>query len=554
MERQVKEKWIQGDELLRFIRPVKTLKSRYVLDKLYNHINESTYEICALYGLRRTGKTVLMKQCIVKLLNDKAEINEIAFITFRKKTGYADTDLINDIEELVKNGIKYIFIDEISYINMELEDNSLNILSDVYGGMGIKIVIAGTFSYAIKLLSNDVLFDRVYMINTTYFSFKEANEVFGMNLDEFIMHGGIIRDKAEKPMKPRDYMKTAIVDNIINSLMKSDKLYDIGYLDPEIDLLIDKKDVKKLEHRLSVLIKRVIDQYLKLLMLNKITREPYKYSDIGNLSDLIRQRSQRENEKNEELAVISLDKSKYYEIIARVFGELDRQRFNKEIFQELIKILKQIGVIEDIQLQSETVSCFITNYIRFGLCDEIMKQIDDEVRKETGDRYTRGLADENLKGHILEGIVYLDLKHMNSIDFDMHRNADNAEVDLIIKDHESKEMDIYEIKHTPNVTDEQCKNLLNRDFILEMERDLGFKVRTVNIIYTGEPQVKEINPVELYSKMFMDAANRNKENLKEKYRALEERAKAQKWEAVKIQYINAEHFLKNLDRINKQEV
>ena len=56
MERQVKEKWIQGDELLRFIRPVKTLKSRYVLDKLYNHINESTYEICALYGLRRTGK------------------------------------------------------------------------------------------------------------------------------------------------------------------------------------------------------------------------------------------------------------------------------------------------------------------------------------------------------------------------------------------------------------------------------------------------------------------------------------------------------------------
>ena len=62
-------------------------------------MNESTYEICALYGLRRTGKTVLMKQCISKLLEDGANIEEIAFITFRRKTEYTDTDLVNDIED-----------------------------------------------------------------------------------------------------------------------------------------------------------------------------------------------------------------------------------------------------------------------------------------------------------------------------------------------------------------------------------------------------------------------------------------------------------------------
>lgn len=39
-----------------------------------------------------------------------------------------------------------------------------------------------------------------------------------------------------------------------------------------------------------------------------------------------------------------------------------------------------------------------------------------EVRKETGGRYIRTLADENLKGHILEGIIYLDLKHRKEID------------------------------------------------------------------------------------------------------------------------------------------
>lgn len=547
-----KEKWILGDGILKLLRETKNLKSRYALDKLYHYINESTYEICALYGLRRTGKTVLMKQCISKLLADGVKVEEIAFITFRKKTEYTDTDLVNDIEELVSKEIKYFFIDEISYINMELEDSSLNILSDVYGSMGIKIVIAGTFSYAIKLLADNVLFDRIYMINTTYFSFQEASEVFDMSLDEFITHGGIIRDKKDKIMEPREYMETAIVDNIINSLMKSDKLYDIGYLDSEIDLLIDEKKTKKIEQRLSVLIKRIIDQYLKILMFNKITKSNYKYSDIGNLSDLIRQRSQREHEEDDSLAVINLDKNKYYDIIAKVFRELDVQKLNKEIFHAFIKILKQMGVIEDIQLQNETVSCFITNYIRFGLCDEIMKEIDEEVRKETGDRYARALADENLKGHILEGIIYLDLKHRNGIDFDMYRNADGAEADLIIKDHKSKEIDLYEIKHSSNITEEQCKHLVNRGFIWELEKEVGFKVRTINVIYTGEEQLKEISPVELYRKMFVDAEKRKKENLKEKYKALMETAEAQRWENVTIHYVNAEDFLRNLDRLREK--
>lgn len=62
------------------------------------------------------------------------------------------------------------------------------------------------------------------------------------------------------------------------------------------------------------------------------------------------------------------------------------------------KILEDIQLKQDISLDDGRVSVFIPNYLRYGLCDEIMQLIGDKIQEETGKRYRADLAGEILMG------------------------------------------------------------------------------------------------------------------------------------------------------------
>lgn len=212
-------------------------------------------------------------------------------VTLEELLSFEDCSLTCNSEDDVWQ--YYFFIDEISYMSIHTEDNSLNILSDVYCTLGIRIVVAGTFSYFIKLLSKEVLFDRVQMIDTTYFSFKEAHEVLGYSIEEFIKYGGIIRGVGEN-FTPYEYMDTAVTNNIVKSLVKSDRLYELAANDPEFESIISL-DAKRRDAKIATLIRQTIDRFMSSLIYEYVVKENYRYSYIGNLTDVIRQRSNREH-------------------------------------------------------------------------------------------------------------------------------------------------------------------------------------------------------------------------------------------------------------------
>lgn len=544
-----KEPWEIGEDLLKKINKgkEKNYKHRYVFEDLMNYLQGTSNDVCALYGLRRTGKSVLMRQAISQLIyNDGVNPEKIAYITFAKNTKYTDQDVVNVIRDM-KDTVRYFFIDEISFIKMNLEYNMLNLLSDEFCLQGIRIVIAGTFSFALKLLSDEVLFDRMYKIDTTYFSYKEANEVFGYSLEQFIQYGGIIRESGNEKMTPKDYMKTAVTNNISNSLIRSDKLYEIGYIEPNINKVIDNPNEKAILSRLSTLIRITVDRYLKALIYNDITKTPYRFSDIGNLADLIRQRTTRDNVLDDSLEIVNIDSKKYYGILAEVIGNVKRNEMSEETFKMFIDILKQIGLIEDIYLQHHTESCFVTNYLRYGLCEEILAEIEETVKLETNGRYDTDLASDNLKGTIQEAIIYLDLQHSNKYDFDKYRNeATGMEVDLIIKNQDKGTMEIYEIKHSREPLIGHAKNIVNKEFLLELENQFGLKISSYNIIYNGNNLVKKVNPVDVYKELKEYAKNLQRTNAEQKWEQLEQRAQVQKWETLSVNFINATEWLCNI--------
>lgn len=538
--------WKSGSTLYNMVSKAPK-KERFILKDLMDFLlntNNST-DICALYGIRRTGKTVMMHQAIRKLVEEyNIDKNEISFITIAKGIDYTDKNLINDIRAKI-NKVKYFFIDEISYMNIETENNMLSLLADEFAKQGAKIVITGTFSYAIKLLKNDVLFDRVETIDTTYFSFKEAHDIFGMSIETFITHGGIIIDKEKNKITPEEYMKTAVRDNIVNSLMRSNRLYDMGYFYKPLQESIDKDNDKDIRRILNKLVMIVIDQYMRYVVYNNVISDgTYRFSDIGNLSDLIRQRSTREHNSNEELDVINIDKNKYYNILEKNLGSIGKSDISQECFDEIMSIFRQIGIIEDIYFQGKQNSLLITNYLRYGLCEKIINSINNDIIAETNSRYDATLVKEHLKGTMLESIIQLDIKKTHKYVMDKYRNGDGREVDIIIEDKDNQEIDIYEVKYSTKDESYHLKNMFIPDFILEIENRFNSKVRSYNLIYNGKTLKKKITYEEVY-KYQIDLCKKNKRSAKYWEDLLLE-AQINKRDSLEFNFINAEEFLLSL--------
>ena len=196
-------------------------------------------------------------------------------------------------------------------------------------------------------------------------------------------------------------------------------------------------------------------------------------------------------------------------------------------------------------MQHAQESCFVTNYLRYGLCEEILSQIERDISIETNNRYDVSLASNNLKGSILETIIYLDLNYSNKYKFDKYRNKSNGyEVDLVIKDDENGTMDIYEIKYSSQPLITHAKNLVNNDFILELESELGYKISSYNVIYNGEDIVKTIKPQDVFEELKELAIKTDGKN---KWSKLKQRASTFKWPQRSINYINATNFLCNIN-------
>lgn len=130
---------------------------RFCYNQLWNFLNSDTSNrVAMLYGTRRTGKTILMQQTVNELIQSGIPIKKIAFITIQKNA--IDGNVLCDyVRHLLSFGVKYLFIDELTYVTGNL--NWTSILSD--NTPGKMVVLAATDSLMFKELTRTVLFDEV---------------------------------------------------------------------------------------------------------------------------------------------------------------------------------------------------------------------------------------------------------------------------------------------------------------------------------------------------------------------------------------------------------
>ena len=217
------------------------LQCRDQLQAMKNFSQSDSLRVGVLYGLRRTGKTVLLKQWLQSLPYE--ERTKAAYISVDAETM---SDVKADLRTLRENGYKYVALDEITTCE-DFIDRSAP-LSDDFARSGMKLFIAGTDSLSVWFALNDTLFDRDTTLHTTHIPFAEWSRLTQQSsLDEYIRWGGLlhlqptpgeIRHAAPLPWTAndaRDYFTSSISRNIQNSVRRYDEGIHAGLLEPLLE-------------------------------------------------------------------------------------------------------------------------------------------------------------------------------------------------------------------------------------------------------------------------------------------------------------------------------
>lgn len=147
--------------------------------KIYNSVKSllSERQIISIVGLRRVGKTIILKQLIREILDKDGEKN-VCFLTFDEAVFFGGVTLADYLNVYLKecasqSGRLYIFLDEIQYA-----EKWQHILKRYYDtDSRIKFIISGSSSLFLKKKTTESLAGRIYEFSLPVLSFEEFLEL-----------------------------------------------------------------------------------------------------------------------------------------------------------------------------------------------------------------------------------------------------------------------------------------------------------------------------------------------------------------------------------------
>ena len=499
-EPEFKTNAVYGDALMKIALTAEKYDKRDCYSKVHDFLyTPASDKVCLIFGLRRTGKTTILKQLVLDM--NETERKKALYI---KATSENTLDQLNaDLKLANKLGYTFIFIDEITLIERFIDNAAL--LSDVYAVQGMKIVLSGTDSLGFWFAQNEELYDRALTVHTTYVPFSEHARLLKIkNIDEYIRYGGTLKagelafedeDATAQDASFRDdestrrYIDTAIAQNIQHSL----KCYDHGN---HFRHLIDLYNKKELTNAIN----RIIEDINQRFTVDVITKQ-FKSHDLGSAKDLLRK------EKDPEKQTDVLSTIDTTDVVKKVMDILEIRNKENQIVNieeihilEIKEYLKALDLIDISNTETIPISnkkeerlIFTQPGMRFCqaqvlvyslLQDEVFGNLDGELR----DIITEKIL-EDVRGRMLEDIVYLQTRRF----YGKTRNVfklkfASGEFDMVIQNKSKKECEIYEIKHSKELVDFQYRHIIDSEKIEATEKQFGKVVRQC-VLYRGESTI-----------------------------------------------------------------
>lgn len=458
--------------------PAKEYRRRYCYSDLANYLLQTKDpRVCTLYGLRRTGKTTLMLQAI----EDIHDYDHTLFIRADRKSE------IHDLEKLMDQypDAKYVFVDEITEMD-DFQDMS-GTLADWYAARGRRIVLTGTDSLGIHFSLSSELFDRSYIIHTTYIPFCEYSELLGIHdIDTYLRYGGTLTDgkvmynKGFADTLDYEYTNSAIADNIQHSLEHCNG--GDGEFGPLLRFYATGT--------LKTFINKVVENDTKNFIARSLNRK-FKSATLGAVKTIV-------GHQKEEFDFADPSLLTNPDLVKNVCEVLSIQDpVLQQASEEEVRVVRDYLVKLDVLLPiGEHEAIFSQPGIRYSQMEKIL----DEVKNDPmiRDRYTDVAQkkvwkrlQENVLGKLMENVVFIDLAKNPDIakqyKVTNYRQPEGKyEFDIVLIDKKERLAYLMEVKHSKEcVSESQAKHLLNPDACQKVEEKFGVRIAGKAVVYRG---------------------------------------------------------------------
>lgn len=394
------------------------IKRKFYLEKIVKLID--TEDIKVITGVRRCGKTVLLKQIIDELENRGIASENIIYMSF-ESSKYKNIRNDDDLDEFIfsktnnLNGKIYLLFDEIQKVkNWEVSLNSYRV------DLECDIYITGSNS---QLLSGELatlISGRYISINMLPFSFKELiqyNDEMHENIDEiklfeqYLSYGGFPGLLNYENEEKEKYLYDLYSTIVLNDILYKNKVKDLDLLERLMEFMIS--NIGQLFSANS------ISKYIKNENRKTTPHTIINYMDYARNAFIFYQ-IKRENIKQKRKLLIS---DKYYLVDSGFYfifnGSTQRnwgQLLENIVFLELIRqgYSITIGKIQDLEVD---FVCRKANQIKYiqvsqSILDENTRKREFKSLEKISDSYPKYVISMDSFDFSANGII-----HLNIIDF-----------------------------------------------------------------------------------------------------------------------------------------
>lgn len=477
-----------GHELTEFAEPVSGFKKRALYGDLRSFLAEEPHDkVLVLCGLRRTGKTTLIRQAILDLSPD-----ELARTAFMQVTSFDTLAQVNrDLRKLADLGYRNVFLDEVTLLSDFVEGAAL--FSDVFATRGMRLVLSGTDSLGFVFAESEQLYDRCNLLRTTFIPYREFEAVLGVGgVDEYLRYGGTMslggrnyneRGTFATKRSADEYVDSAIARNIQHSL----KCYQDGGHFRSLQELYESDE-------LTSAINRVVEDVNHRFALDVLSRD-FRSHDLAISARNLRRDRSEPTDVLDRVDVESVtrrlrDLLEIRDAAERTVALSEGHVAEIREYLALLDLVASVSVVSMENLNDCRTRTIISQPgLRYAQAEALVESLlaDDEFSDLSLAERNRVLERirSEIMGRMMEDLVLLETalafprKQVFVLQFAV------GEFDMVVFDPDAAQCEIYEIKHSRTAVPQQYRFLVEDGKCAQTAHRFG-PIAAKRVLYRGE--------------------------------------------------------------------
>jgi len=479
-----------GSTLRSFAAPVRGFKKRDCFRALHEYLyGPQQDKVFILYGLRRTGKTTLIRQIFAEMTDE--ELARTAFVQITRNDTLAAVN--QDLKTMEEAGFRYVFFDEVTLMEDFISGAAL--FSDVYAASGMKIVLSGTDSLGFLFSEDEQLFDRCILLHTTFIPYWEFEQVLGVKgIDEYIRYGGTMSlggvhynetSTFASKSSADEYVDSAIARNIQHSL----RYYQDGGHFRHLQELYEHDE-------LTSAINRIVEDINHRFTLEVLTGD-FKSNDL----EISRKNLRRDREQPTDV----LDRIDLPEVTERLRHLLEIRNLPEQSvklsdahiteireYLDLLDLTHEVAVFALPSAEKLRDRTIISQPgLRYAQADALVNSLlQDQAMSDlslTERNYVLDRIRSEIMGRMMEDIVLLETALTNPKKQVFVLQFAVGEFDMVVFDPAAASCEIYEIKHSAEIVPEQGRHLIDAEKCSMTEHRYG-PIKKKTVLYRGATQ------------------------------------------------------------------